>query len=249
MSIIATLTPTVTLSDGSAVMTKSIPAMSFTGINGTYTNTYAVAQGSSTTVTMPKSPVQFAHIRNLSSAGVSAPVAAPSLSQVAGGSLAGTTYFVKITYVNPTGETTPSAESSFAVSVNNLLVVAAPPALGTANGYNVYVSTTTGTETLQNTTPIALGTNWTLPTSGLVAGSALPGANTTANVLTVTWTKQGGSSAGVIDLWPGAAIEFSEPTSAGGFNAVSSIGGLTALSLQASISVTSGCPTEVIIAG
>lgn len=248
MSINATLTPTITLSDGAATMSKVVPAMTYQGINTSYVNVYSVLQSGATTVTIPKSPVQFVHVRNLSAAGVSAPVAAPTLSSVAGGTIAQTTYFVKITYVNPTGETDPSTESSLLVLVNNLLVVLSPPALGTATSYNVYVSTTTNTETLQNASPIAIGTNWTLPTSGLVSGASLPVANTTANVLSVTWTKQGGTSAGVLDLWPGAAIEFSEPTSAGGFNAASAIGGITALSLISSITGGS-CATEVIIAG
>ena len=107
--------------------------------------------------------------------------ATPVLSSVAGGALAATTYFVKITYVNPSGETTPSAEASLAVAANNLLVVTSPLANQNATGYNVYVSTSTNTETKQNgATPIAIGTNWTEPTTGLVTGAAMPTADTTA---------------------------------------------------------------------
>ncbi|MDE2098339.1 MAG: hypothetical protein KGL39_13885 [Patescibacteria group bacterium] len=110
--------------------------------------------------------------------GLGTPLAAPTLSSVAGGSLAAATYFTKITYVNNTGETLASPESSLAVALANLLVVSSPSASANATGYNVYVSTSTGTETKQNSIPISIGTNWTEPTSGLVAGSALPSANT-----------------------------------------------------------------------
>ncbi len=106
--------------------------------------------------------------------------ATPVLSSVAGGTLAATTYFVKITYVNPSGETAPSTEASLAVLANNLLVVTSPAANQNATGYNVYVSTTSNTETKQNATPIAIGTNWTEPTTGLVTGAAMPTADTTA---------------------------------------------------------------------
>ena len=106
--------------------------------------------------------------------------AAPTLGSTAGGTIAATTYYVKTTYVGPTGETLPSAESSLAVALNNLLTVTSPATQTGATGYNVYVSTATGTETKQNgATPIAIGTGWTEPTSGLVSGSALPASNTT----------------------------------------------------------------------
>lgn len=114
----------------------------------------------------------------------------PSLSQVAGGTIAATTYFVKITYTGPSGETLPSAEANFDVSANELLQVASPAALAGYTGYNVYVSTATGAETKQNASPIAIGTNWTEPTTGLIAGSAPPSSATTTDG-TVVWTDQG----------------------------------------------------------
>lgn len=110
--------------------------------------------------------------------GIAAP-AQPVLSQSAAGTLAATTYFVKITYTNAQGETTVSPEANLAVSANNVLGVASPAAENGATGWNVYVSTSTGTETKQNgATPIAIGTNWTEPASGLVAGAAMPNSNT-----------------------------------------------------------------------
>ena len=106
------------------------------------------------------------------------PPAAPTLSSVAAGTLAATTYYVKITYVNAAGETLPSAEASLAVAADYVLSVASPAATSGASGWNVFVSTATGTETLQNSSPIAIGTAWQEPTTGLIAGSALPTTST-----------------------------------------------------------------------
>jgi hypothetical protein len=111
--------------------------------------------------------------------------AGQALSEVAGGTLAATTYHVRATLVNLSGgESTPSNEQTLAVDVNNLLHVTSPlpifPARASVTGWNIYVSTATGTETKQNSTPIAIGTNWTEPTSGLIAGAALPLIDTSA---------------------------------------------------------------------
>lgn len=107
---------------------------------------------------------------------LSAP-AAPTLSQQAGGTLAATTYYVRLTYVTANGETLASSESSLAVSANNLLVVNSPAAISGANRWNVYVGTASGAETLQAAN-INIGTNWTEPTTGLVSGAAPPAAAT-----------------------------------------------------------------------
>lgn len=104
----------------------------------------------------------------------------PVLGQAAQGSLAATTYYVKTTFVNSVGETLASTEASLAVSASNVLQVTAPDPIVNATGWNVYVSTATGTETKQNASPLTFGTIWTEPTTGLIAGSALPTNNTTA---------------------------------------------------------------------
>lgn len=112
---------------------------------------------------------------------VSAP-AAPVLSSIAGGSLAAQTPFVKITYVNASGETSASPESSSTVALDNFLIVQSPPPTANAIGYNVYASETTNTEVLQNTAPIPIGENWT-QSAALVTGTAPPPVtNTTAAV-------------------------------------------------------------------
>lgn len=118
---------------------------------------------------------------SIPSAGYSAPTTG-ALTSTAGGALGGATYYVKTTWVTESGETLPSTETSLAVAASHVLNVAHPTGAAPAGaiGWNVYVSTTTGTETLQNGgTPIAAGTAWVEPTSGLVAGSALPSSNTT----------------------------------------------------------------------
>lgn len=105
---------------------------------------------------------------------VPAAAAAPVLTSSAGGALGARTYYSKITLVTPAGEVAPSAESSLVLVANTLLNVASPTfALG-VTGWNVYVSTATGTETKQNSTPIAIGPAWVEPTGGLISGAALP---------------------------------------------------------------------------
>ncbi len=131
---------------------------------------------------LPVPPLASMELSVLNSLGVAFPTntppAAPTLSSVAAGTLAATTYYVKITYVNAAGETLPSAEASLAVAADYVLSVASPAATSGASGWNVFVSTATGTETLQNSSPIAIGTAWQEPTTGLIAGSALPTTST-----------------------------------------------------------------------
>ncbi len=127
-------------------------------------------------------------------AGVSAP-AAPSLSQVAGGTIAATTYFVQVTYLMSNGETVASTEASLAVSANNLLQVASPASAAGAIGWAVYVSTASGSETRQ-VSSIAIGTAWTEPTTGLVSG-ALPPVSQNFNATTKTITVPVGTALNV----------------------------------------------------
>ena len=121
----------------------------------------------------------------------------PVVETVAGGALPQRTYYVKFTF-HDTGtpsESTPSPEVSIVVPANNLLKVKAPLPMAKAgatpldvfDSWNVYVSTAAGTETKQNTANMtrgyldgtninnfAAGADWTEPTSGLIAGAALP---------------------------------------------------------------------------
>lgn len=120
---------------------------------------------------------------------VPAPIlTAAMLSQSAGGVLAQTTYGVQITYVNANGETVASGEQTFLVSANNVLNVASPAAQGSvplnnfaATGWNVYVTNTPGSNwQKQNAAPIAIGTPWVEPTTGLIAGALVPTVDTSS---------------------------------------------------------------------
>ena len=117
---------------------------------------------------------QFPILGGPSPAGT-APPQIPVLSYGSGGSLAAATYYVRISYVTPTGETALSLESSLSVPANALLNVAnpGPDNFGLATSWNVYVSTKSFAET-QQATGIGVNTNWTLPSSGLVTGSSPP---------------------------------------------------------------------------
>jgi len=112
--------------------------------------------------------------------------AAPVLSSTAGGALAQRTYFVKLTLVDTLGnESTTSNAARQVIAANNLVVVAPPDPTfqkGTSgvlyDRYNVYASTTEGSETKQNTSPVAITATWTEPASGLVVGANPPTTNT-----------------------------------------------------------------------
>ena len=105
-------------------------------------------------------------------------IAAPGLATAAGTTLTVGTYYVVVTYTDSAGETTASRESSITTTTNNQdIVVTSPPAFTGATGYNVYIGTSSGTETLQNASPITIGTNYT-QSAALTAGAALPAANT-----------------------------------------------------------------------
>lgn len=103
----------------------------------------------------------------------------------AGGALAGRVYYVNVTLVDSRGqESTPaSQETRLWIPASSLVTVRTPePILHVADSgvtytkYNVYAGTTSGAETLQASN-ISIGTDWTEPTSGLVAGTAFPTVN------------------------------------------------------------------------
>lgn len=106
------------------------------------------------------------------------PPESPALSSSAGGTLLATTYYVLVNYVTATGETLPSVEASLAVAADYVLNIASPSPIAGAIGWNAFVSTSSGTEQLQNSSPIAIGTAWIEPTTGLISGSAPPTENT-----------------------------------------------------------------------
>ena len=79
------------------------------------------------------------------------------------GSLGSATYFYRLTYVGSGGETTGSTEGSIACGANTLPEFTSPPSAYGAQTWNVYISTSTGTETLQNKIPMQIGQTYWLP--------------------------------------------------------------------------------------
>ena len=130
---------------------------------------------------------------------------APTLASTAAGALTSRTYGARISYVDPIGETLAGPSSALTVAANHVLVVDSPPPANGAVNYNIYANvlstnpgkfiaglnsaavntravngtnkTPVSPPTKQNSTPIAIGTNWTESTSGLVNGAALPTKN------------------------------------------------------------------------
>ena len=127
---------------------------------------------------------------------------APTLSQVAEGTLSARVYGCRETYVTPLGESLAGGASSLSVAADNVLAASSPPARNGATAYNIYVGVLStnpskfiaglngqfltnaplnGTNkravlpmTRQNASPIPIGLAWTEPTTGLVAGAPLP---------------------------------------------------------------------------
>ncbi|MGH9406339.1 MAG: hypothetical protein ACRD3D_10960 [Terriglobia bacterium] len=121
----------------------------------------------------------------------------PALSFAAGGALPGTTYYVTITYLNALGESLPSVEVSLTVPAGNFLAVDSPAASGNATAFNVYASSASGAERLQNASPTALGQEWIMPAAGLSStGRVAPLSNSAGPVFggavsgatTIVWT-------------------------------------------------------------
>lgn len=114
------------------------------------------------------------YINGLSRAALNYPIPAnPSLAQVTLGSLGALTNFIKVTWVLTSGESVPSAEVSLATSANKVVQVTQPanPPVD-AVGWNVYGSTSTGTEVLQTPTYLPLATTtWTEAATGMVTGT------------------------------------------------------------------------------
>jgi len=115
---------------------------------------------------------------------------APIVSTVAGGSLPGRRYYVKNTIVDSAGgESSGSDKEAYIYVPANFLLVVQPPNPGVSqaasgilyNQFNVYASTQSGSETLQNVSPLT--TAWTEPTSGLINGIRSVPSTTTVEPL------------------------------------------------------------------
>lgn len=122
---------------------------------------------------------------NFSNAPLPVPPIATTATATTGGSVAAGTYNVRITYVNPIGETLASANTTqVTTGATSTITVTSPPAQNDATGYKVYMGT--GAPTLQGGTT-ALGANF-VQTAAVGAGAALPGSNTANAPVTPTVT-------------------------------------------------------------
>lgn len=121
---------------------------------------------------------------------VTNPTGAPSnlTTATTGGNLAGgQTYYVKYTWANLQGETQTSSEVSIAVpsGTNTNTISFNIPTLPTnVTSANIYISTSTGTETKQGSTT---GTSYT-QSATLVTGTTPPASNTIGDVGTYSLT-------------------------------------------------------------
>ena len=112
-----------------------------------------------------------------------APLPTPVLTATVAGSLTGQgTIYVQVTGVGPFGETLSSAEALLAVPNGSELVVAFPAVVPTnVVSWNVYAGTSSGTETLQNTTPLPLTVNYTFTGAPTTTGAAAPAITSAAS--------------------------------------------------------------------
>lgn len=100
------------------------------------------------------------------------------------------TVYYWITYVNGAGETTVSNGSgatgiASTTTTGQVSTIASPAASGgSVTGYNVYASTTNAStgSVKQNASPVAIGTNWTEPNSGITGSGLGPPSSNTAQI-------------------------------------------------------------------
>jgi len=103
------------------------------------------------------------------------PVVAPSTV----GTVAIGAYSIEVTWVNANGETVPSLPATVTLAAPGHITITRPAAISGADGWNVYVATGTGAYHLQNTSPIALGTNHlTITVPPTATGPTPPTVNT-----------------------------------------------------------------------
>lgn len=102
-----------------------------------------------------------------------------------------------VTYTSASGETTPSTNSVQAITTVQQAVALSPQGYSNATGYNVYVRNGS-TYWLQNSTPVALGTPYIIPSTPLASGTAAPSTNTAIG--------SGAGGAMFMQLYPAAMI-------------------------------------------
>lgn len=97
--------------------------------------------------------------------------AQPLLGQLAGNQAAAT-YYVRVAWVDANGvESSPSDTAAITTQEGTALTVRAVGAPAAAKGWNVYAGLLDDQTRKQNNAPLALGSTWTLPSTGLADGS------------------------------------------------------------------------------
>ena len=96
----------------------------------------------------------------------------PALDTVAG-NLPAQTLYVRISWSGEGGEGAPSEETALDAAEDQALRVTPPAAPAGVTGWNVYVGGGSGEEARQNSVPLAPGTPWVMPDTGLAAGPAV----------------------------------------------------------------------------
>lgn len=113
------------------------------------------------------------------------PKAGQPVFGVAAGTTPATIYYVQVTWVSAAGvEGAPSDLTAYETQDTTTLVVGTTNPPSVAAGFNVYVGLTATTVTLQNSTPIPIGENFTLPPGGVVMGNP-PGTGQLADVFII----------------------------------------------------------------
>ncbi len=109
--------------------------------------------------------------------------AQPTLDWVSG-TLAAMTLYVRMGWIGTDGksEGAPSLEVAVDTPANTAVRVMPPPAPSSAVSWNVYVGSASGTWIQQNSTPLALGTAWVMPATGLVGTGAAAGSGQEADL-------------------------------------------------------------------
>lgn len=133
---------------------------------------------------------------------VPGPTSSPSLSSTTDSSVnlpANITYWVVTTYISTIGETTPSPEAYLLIAPHNgVLHVASPPSAPNVTGWNVYVGVEPGDEQLQNSSPLSIGSNYTMAQNGIYLSGIRPptsGSNGFFSLGSLTMTS--GANAGL----------------------------------------------------
>lgn len=112
--------------------------------------------------------------------------AIPLLS-VQAGNMSAQSLFVSTVWTNGSGEeSSPSAQNSVTLHDNSGISVAmaegAIEAPSAAVGWNIYVSSQFNLQTKQNQTPLAIGSTWDMPVTGLQIGSVYPSGGQTPTI-------------------------------------------------------------------